>query len=148
MNEWEESIEAQHFHIKMVLYLSTMSILFVKDFICLFIIHLERKSMILGISLPMVQQYRAWNWKSCFLQDSGKLAVVSCMLWALREVGQEKIVLVSNYTTTLDMLAALCVRYDYPYLRLDGSTPTAKRQHLVDSFNNRHSKDCKSVHGS
>lgn len=72
--------------------------------------------------------------------DSGKLAVVSCMLWALREGGQEKIVLVSNYTTTLDMLAALCVQYDYPYLRLDGSTPTAKRQHLVDSFNNKHSK--------
>ncbi|XP_063869839.1 DNA repair and recombination protein RAD54B-like isoform X1 [Scylla paramamosain] len=73
--------------------------------------------------------------------DSGKLAVVSCMLWALREVGQEKIVLVSNYTTTLDMLASLCVRYNYPYLRLDGSTPSAKRQKLVDSFNSKCSTD-------
>ncbi|KAG0717924.1 DNA repair and recombination protein RAD54B [Chionoecetes opilio] len=73
--------------------------------------------------------------------DSGKLAVVSCMLWALREAGQEKIVLVSNYTTTLDMLAALCARYDYPYLRLDGSTPSSKRQRLVDSFNSKHSTD-------
>ncbi|KAG7177049.1 DNA repair and recombination protein RAD54-like 1 [Homarus americanus] len=73
--------------------------------------------------------------------DSGKLAVVSCILWALREPGTEKIVLVSNYTTTLDMLAALCTRYNYPYLRLDGSTPTNKRQQLVDRFNSKYSKD-------
>lgn len=101
--------------------------------------------MILGISFPIDSTVQGLKLKFCIPQDSGKLAVVSCMLWALREAGQEKIVLVSNYTTTLDMLAALCVRYDYPYLRLDGSTPTAKRQHLVDSFNNKHSKDCKSA---
>nr|XP_045620882.1 DNA repair and recombination protein RAD54B-like isoform X1 [Procambarus clarkii] len=74
-------------------------------------------------------------------KDSGKLAVVSCMLWALKEVGRERIVLVSNYTSTLDMLATLCTRYDYPYLRLDGSTPTNKRQQLVDRFNSQHSND-------
>lgn len=74
-------------------------------------------------------------------KDSGKLAVVSCMLWALKEAGREKIVLVSNYTSTLDMLATLCTRYDYPYLRLDGSTPSNKRQQLVDRFNHKYSKD-------
>ncbi|ROT81158.1 DNA repair and recombination protein RAD54B [Penaeus vannamei] len=73
--------------------------------------------------------------------DSGKLAVVSCMLWSLAEAGDEKIVLVSNYTSTLDMLANLCERYNYQYLRLDGSVPTGKRQELVDRFNNKYSKD-------
>ncbi|XP_063615585.1 DNA repair and recombination protein RAD54B-like [Penaeus indicus] len=73
--------------------------------------------------------------------DSGKLAVVSCMLWSLAEAGNEKIVLVSNYTSTLDMLAILCERYNYQYLRLDGSVPTGKRQELVDRFNNNYSKD-------
>lgn len=71
------------------------------------------------------------------------MAVVSCMLWSLAEAGDEKIVLVSNYTSTLDMLANLCERYNYQYLRLDGSVPTGKRQELVDRFNNKYSKDCK-----
>lgn len=74
-------------------------------------------------------------------QDSGKLAVVSCLLWALSEQGNEKIVLVSNYTSTLDMLATLCDRYNYGYLRLDGSTQASKRQHLVDKFNNKYSEE-------
>lgn len=65
------------------------------------------------------------------------------MLWSLSEAGNEKIVLVSNYTSTLDMLANLCERYNYQYLRLDGSTPAGKRQELVDKFNNKYSKDCK-----
>ncbi|KAK7077849.1 DNA repair and recombination protein rad54b, partial [Halocaridina rubra] len=67
--------------------------------------------------------------------DSGKLAVVSCILWSIYETGNEKIVIVSNYTTTLDILAHLCEKYSYCYLRLDGSTPTSKRQDLVDNFN-------------
>ncbi|XP_071551421.1 DNA repair and recombination protein RAD54B-like isoform X2 [Panulirus ornatus] len=74
-------------------------------------------------------------------RDSGKLAVVSCMLWALKEAGNEKIVLVSNYTSTLDMLASLCTRYNYSYLRLDGSTATSKRQQLVDRFNSKYNSD-------
>ncbi|CAL4103557.1 unnamed protein product, partial [Meganyctiphanes norvegica] len=75
-------------------------------------------------------------------EGSGKLAVVSCLLWALSENGNEKIVLVSNYTSTLDMLANLCERYNYGYLRLDGSTPASKRQNLVDKFNDKYSQEC------
>ena len=78
-----------------------------------------------------------------FFQDSGKLAVVSCMLWSLTEMGSEKIVIVSNYTSTLDMLAQLCEKYNYSYLRLDGSTPSSKRQTLVDQFNNSYSSSSK-----
>ena len=74
-------------------------------------------------------------------EHSGKLAVVSCLLWAVREAGSEKVVLVSNFTSTLDMLAALCRKYDYPFLHLDGSTSVGRRQELVNRFNSRTSKD-------
>ncbi|RXG54663.1 DNA repair and recombination protein RAD54B [Armadillidium vulgare] len=52
-------------------------------------------------------------------EDSGKLAVVSCLLWSLFETKKERIVIVSNFTTTLDMLENLCKRYSYAFLRLD-----------------------------
>jgi DNA repair and recombination protein RAD54B len=48
---------------------------------------------------------------------------------------KEKIVIVSNYTTTLDMIERLLTSLSYTYLRLDGSTPVAKRQPLVERFN-------------
>lgn len=49
----------------------------------------------------------------------------------------EKIVVVSNWTTTLDLIQALCVKRRYNFLRLDGSTPAKQRHDLVDQFNNR-----------
>ena len=53
----------------------------------------------------------------------------------MRTTTDEKVVLVSNYTSTLDLLATLLTSLSLPYLRLDGSTPSSKRQELVDSFN-------------
>jgi DNA repair and recombination RAD54-like protein len=44
-------------------------------------------------------------------------------------------VLVSNYTQTLDLFAALCRERHYGFARLDGSTSVAKRQKLVTAFN-------------
>jgi DNA repair and recombination protein RAD54B len=57
------------------------------------------------------------------------------LLARLNRYTEEKIVLVSNYTSTLDMLEAHCDRQRYNCLRLDGSTPQKSRQDLVDSFN-------------
>ena len=57
------------------------------------------------------------------------------MLVTLRETTDEKIVLVSNYTSTLDLLQNMLNGKGYSFLRLDGSTPGAKRQDLVDKFN-------------
>ncbi|KAL7638857.1 UNVERIFIED_CONTAM: hypothetical protein RMT77_010391 [Armadillidium vulgare] len=74
-------------------------------------------------------------------EDSGKLAVVSCLLWSLFETKKERIVIVSNFTTTLDMLENLCKRYSYAFLRLDGSTPSSKRQNIVDRFNSPYCKE-------
>lgn len=66
---------------------------------------------------------------------STKLRVLDQLLHTLRTTTQEKVVLVSNYTATLDLLQTLLTSLDHPYLRLDGSTPSAKRQELVDDFN-------------
>ncbi|XP_076344572.1 DNA repair and recombination protein RAD54B-like [Tachypleus tridentatus] len=71
-----------------------------------------------------------------FEENSGKLRVLSRLMFSLNSMGsKEKIVLVSCFTKTLDVLQQMCVQYGYSFLRLDGSTPSSKRQELVDSFN-------------
>ncbi|XP_067094037.1 DNA repair and recombination protein RAD54B [Osmerus mordax] len=73
--------------------------------------------------------------------DSGKLLVLSDLLAAVRYLSpSDRVVLVSNYTQTLDLLQDLCVHLSYTFCRLDGHTPTMQRQRLVDSFNSPHSK--------
>ena len=66
---------------------------------------------------------------------SSKFRVLDRMLKHLSSTTMEKIVLVSNYTATLDLLGQHLASLNLPFLRLDGSTPSAKRQSLVDSFN-------------
>ncbi|KAL9095031.1 MAG: hypothetical protein Q9165_002633 [Trypethelium subeluteriae] len=68
--------------------------------------------------------------------SSAKLQVLDNLLHHLRtNCPEEKIVIVSNYTSTLDMLGTLLTSLSYPFLRLDGTTPTSQRQSLVDRFN-------------
>lgn len=66
---------------------------------------------------------------------STKVRVLDQLMHNLRTTTSEKIILVSNYTATLDLLQTLLASLSYPYLRLDGSTPSSKRQELVDTFN-------------
>ncbi|KAK9804116.1 hypothetical protein WJX73_000321 [Symbiochloris irregularis] len=66
---------------------------------------------------------------------SGKFAVLACMLALLRKHTDDRIVIVSNYTQTLDLIATLCRERQYPFVRLDGSTSISKRQKLVVAFN-------------
>lgn len=66
---------------------------------------------------------------------STKIRALDQLLHILRTTTDEKVVLVSNYTSTLDLLATLLTSLSLPYLRLDGSTPSSKRQDLVDDFN-------------
>lgn len=70
---------------------------------------------------------------------SGKLKVLSHLLAQIHRQG-ERVVLVSNYTQTLDLLQKLCENRSYEFLRLDGKTPTNKRQSLVDRFNDKYCK--------
>nr|XP_042701050.1 DNA repair and recombination protein RAD54B isoform X4 [Chrysemys picta bellii] len=70
--------------------------------------------------------------------DSGKLQVLAKLLAAISELRpSERIVLVSNYTQTLNILQEMCKHYGYSYTRLDGHTPISQRQQIVDSFNNK-----------
>ncbi len=73
---------------------------------------------------------------------STKLRVLDQLMHNLRTTTAEKIVLVSNYTVTLDLLQTLLTSLSYPYLRLDGSTLSSKRQELVDTFNRSPASEC------
>lgn len=66
---------------------------------------------------------------------SGKFDVLARMLAILRKkegmrgpFTGDRIVIVSNYTQTLDLIGVLCRENRYPVIRLDGSTTPAKRQ--------------------
>ncbi|KAL4975639.1 SNF2 family N-terminal domain-containing protein [Aspergillus desertorum] len=73
---------------------------------------------------------------------SAKIRVLDQLLHHLRTSTSEKIVLVSNYTSTLNLLANLLSSLSLPFLRLDGSTPAQKRQSLVEDFNRHPASTC------
>jgi len=74
--------------------------------------------------------------------SSTKLRTLDQLLHTLRTTTDEKVVLVSNYTSTLDLLSTLLTSLAHPFLRLDGSTPSSKRQDLVDTFNRDPASSC------
>ena len=65
---------------------------------------------------------------------SGKLAVLIRMLQGMRR-GIDKTVIVSGYTSTLDIIAEACLVMGGKVSRLDGSVPPNQRVPLVNSFN-------------
>lgn len=72
---------------------------------------------------------------------SGKLQVVTELLKLWTSEGR-KILLFSQTRQMLDILEDLLKAmnneqdYQYPFMRMDGTTPIGKRQNLVDTFNN------------
>jgi DNA repair and recombination protein RAD54B len=75
-------------------------------------------------------------------QASTKIRILDQLLHSIRTLTDEKVVLVSNYTSTLTVLSQLLTANGLPFLRLDGSTPASKRQGLVDDFNRSSAKNC------
>ncbi|XP_078073165.1 DNA repair and recombination protein RAD54B isoform X2 [Mustelus asterias] len=72
---------------------------------------------------------------------SGKLQVLIDLLAGIHaHSSAERVVLISNYTQTLDILQEMCKCSGYSYSRLDGQTPVSHRQQIVDSFNSKQSK--------
>ncbi|KAH9853466.1 SNF2 family N-terminal domain-containing protein [Lenzites betulinus] len=69
------------------------------------------------------------------LSLSGKLSALATLLRALHKHTEEKCIIVSHYTSTLNIIEAYCKKKSYTYNRLDGSTPAPKRQELVNDFN-------------
>lgn len=94
-------------------------------------------------------------------EHSGKLMLLDCLLVNLKTNYDDKIVLVSNYTQTLDLFEKLCskrfvfvfcfvfvcllrdcfVRSGYLYVRLDGTMSIKKRAKVVESFNNPEARE-------
>lgn len=66
---------------------------------------------------------------------SGKLTALAQLLAALHKNTEEKVVLVSHYVSTLNIMEAFCQKMKYPFFRLDGQTPPQKRQEYVNQFN-------------
>lgn len=58
---------------------------------------------------------------------SGKVAVLDTLLALIRSKSDDKVVLISNYTQTLDLFQQLAALRNYPYVRLDGSMSIKKR---------------------
>lgn len=76
-------------------------------------------------------------------QGSTKLRVLDQLLYSLRQhQPHEKIVLVSSWTSTLELFQTLLSSQSYPFVRLDGSTPAAKRQRIIDTFNQTPASEC------
>lgn len=72
---------------------------------------------------------------------SGKFAILERFLYNLRYETGDKIVLISNYTQTLDLIERMCRSKKYGSLRLDGTMNINKRQKLVDRFNDPDGKE-------
>ncbi|KAG2734940.1 hypothetical protein G9P44_001154 [Scheffersomyces stipitis] len=66
---------------------------------------------------------------------SGKFMILERFLYQIRSQTNDKIVLISNYTQTLDLIERMCRHKKYGSLRLDGTLSINKRQKLVDKFN-------------
>jgi DNA repair and recombination protein RAD54 and RAD54-like protein len=68
---------------------------------------------------------------------SGKMFVLYRLMKEMRKPGNgnDKIVIVSNYTQTLDLIGRMCRESNWGFCRLDGSITMKKRQKMVDEFN-------------
>eukprot|EP00960_Hanusia_phi_P041972 755246-Hanusia_phi.AAC.2 len=67
---------------------------------------------------------------------SGKLQFLFRLLEKVKASTTDRIVIVSNYTTSLDFVDTICKKLAYKTVRLDGSTEISKRSDIVSSFNN------------
>ncbi|XP_030755044.1 DNA repair and recombination protein RAD54-like [Sitophilus oryzae] len=72
---------------------------------------------------------------------SSKMIVLDYFLANLRANYNDKVVIVSNWTQTLDLFEKLWTKRGYQYVRLDGTMSIKKRAKIVESFNNPDSKD-------
>ncbi|XP_014220729.1 DNA repair and recombination protein RAD54-like [Trichogramma pretiosum] len=82
-----------------------------------------------------------YSTKEVMPELSGKLMVLDCLLAFIKSTTTDKIVLVSNYTQTLDLFEKLAAKRKYKYVRLDGTMSIKKRGKVVENFNNPDSGD-------
>lgn len=69
------------------------------------------------------------------VKASSKFRVLDRLLKGISQKTPEKVVIVSNYTSTLDLIGQHLASMSLPFLRLDGKTPQKHRQGMVNQFN-------------
>lgn len=63
------------------------------------------------------------------------MMVLDTILAVIKASSRDKVVLVSNYTQTLDLFENLCRHRNYQFVRLDGAMSIKKRAKVVEKFN-------------
>ncbi|KAK0425173.1 hypothetical protein QR680_009071 [Steinernema hermaphroditum] len=84
---------------------------------------------------------QGFNSKTMDTALSGKMRVLDYLLAVTRKNTNDKFVLVSNYTQTLDAFIELCKLRNYPFVRLDGSMSIKQRGKIVERFNDPESPE-------
>jgi DNA repair and recombination protein RAD54 and RAD54-like protein len=80
---------------------------------------------------------------------SGKLFVLFRLMQTMKSLNTgEKIVIISNYTQTLDLIQQMCTNNKWAFCRLDGSTNASKRTKIVEDFNSSVKSSSSSSGGS
>ncbi|XP_066584948.1 DNA repair and recombination protein RAD54B-like isoform X2 [Prorops nasuta] len=69
----------------------------------------------------------------------GKITIVQTLIQNLKQ-SSEKLVLISYFTKTLDLFENLIREEKLEYFRLDGSTPAADRNKIIEQFNSNNNK--------
>ncbi|PWN88674.1 putative RAD54-DNA-dependent ATPase of the Snf2p family [Acaromyces ingoldii] len=79
--------------------------------------------------------YNPRDHRNTHVELSGKMMVLERFLSTIRATSKDKVVLISNYTQTLDLFERMCRNKKWGLFRLDGTMAVAKRQKFVDRFN-------------
>ncbi|CAJ0579968.1 unnamed protein product, partial [Mesorhabditis spiculigera] len=72
---------------------------------------------------------------------SGKMKVLDYLLAVTKKTSNDKFVLISNYTQTIDQFESLCKLRGYGFVRLDGSMSIKNRAKIVEKFNDPESPE-------
>ncbi|RLU15867.1 hypothetical protein DMN91_011623 [Ooceraea biroi] len=86
--------------------------------------------------LPQATTNRQKEQDDNFTEYCGKVTVVQTLMRNLKRT-EEKLVLVSYYTQTLDLLETVCGIEGLEFSRLDGTTLSSTRSKIIEQFNTR-----------